>query len=186
MIYRTKIWVKIIYRTKIRVKIIYCTKIIFNWLKHMSLTRLYNMQMTFTVYTVCMLFSILYHLINRQIVPSEGNPNCWQTTEASTSSHLSSHTVPHTPPMHTSTLPLPSSSPFTNLTSLPLHARGPIMTTNTLIYSQLTNYHFRHGMLKPVGGKQVLSKPSKYSTASREIILLALQEASHTICMHCA
>ena len=44
------------------------------------------------------------------------NPSCLQTTAASWMSHMSSHTVPYRPPMHTSTLPSYKLLPPTNLT----------------------------------------------------------------------
>ena len=55
-------------------------------------------------------------------VPSEGSPSCVQTTDASTSSQESSHTVPQIPPKQISTLPRPKFPPSTSLISVSLHS----------------------------------------------------------------
>ena len=50
-------------------------------------------------------------------LPELLNPSCLQTTCAAGVPQKSSHTVPHSPPRHTSTLPSTGLEPFTNLTS---------------------------------------------------------------------
>lgn len=50
-------------------------------------------------------------------IPELGNPNCEHTTVASGDPHESSHTVPHSSPLHTSTRPSLEVLPSLNLTS---------------------------------------------------------------------
>lgn len=59
--------------------------------------------------------SVLRHYLLH--VPLEFNPSWLQTTSASRLSQSSSHTVPHRPWMHSSTLPLYSEAPSTSRTS---------------------------------------------------------------------
>lgn len=56
------------------------------------------------------------YILGGSSLPSGENPSCVQTTVASWSSHMSSHTVPYRPPMHTSTRPSYTVLPPTNLT----------------------------------------------------------------------
>ena len=55
---------------------------------------------------------------------SVGHPNCLHTTVASFLSQSSSHTVPHTPFWHISTLPSFELEPSTNFKSPELHSES--------------------------------------------------------------
>lgn len=75
------------------------------------------------------------------------NSSCLQTTAASLESHLSSHTEPHKPSRHISTLPSVDVRPFTSRTSPSLHSRageGSISFMRDKAYRALTwayNYY---------------------------------------------
>ena len=70
-----------------------------------------------SVGTICIKGVRMWHIINIHAPLSTSNPSCLHTTRASLELQLSSHTVPHTPPMHTSTLPSLSFDPPISRTS---------------------------------------------------------------------
>ena len=77
---------------------------------------------------VCLCLSTLYlcvlYMYCRYVfyLHSSENPNCLQTTTASSPDQKSSHTVPHVPLRHTSILPSSNVSPLTSLISPSLHS----------------------------------------------------------------
>ena len=64
---------------------------------------------------------LLEGFINCSCLLSIGSPSCRHTTVASSAIQLSSHTVPHPPPRHTSTRPSMSEAPPTSCTLLSTH-----------------------------------------------------------------
>ena len=73
--------------------------------------------------------SYSYFFLHDVVLPLVANPSCLQTTTASVVSQLSLQTVPHCPPMQTSTLPSRSSLPLASLMSVSLQD-GSIMQTD--------------------------------------------------------
>ena len=61
-----------------------------------------------------------FFILHDAVLPSVTSPSCLQTTAASVVSQLSLQTVPHCPPMQTSTLPSCSSPPPVSLMSVSL------------------------------------------------------------------
>ena len=64
-----------------------------------------------------------FFFLHDTVLPSVASPSCLQTTAASIMSQLSLQTVPHCPPIQTSTLPSRSSPPPVNLMSVSLQDR---------------------------------------------------------------
>ena len=61
-----------------------------------------------------------FFFLHDTVLPSVTSPSCLQTTAASVVSQLSLQTVPHCPPIQTSTLPSRSSTPPVSLMSVSL------------------------------------------------------------------
>ena len=75
--------------------------------------------------TLCIIISSHFHsqvlfFLHDTVLPSVTSPSCLQTTAASAVSQLSLQTVPHCPPIQTSTLPSCSSPPPVSLMSVSL------------------------------------------------------------------
>ena len=96
------------------------------WDQYQSVsTEMWWMLLTSGQPTLCIIISSHFHsqvlfFLHDTVLPSVTSPSCLQTTAASVVSQLSLQTVPHCPPIQTSTLPSCSFLPPVSLMSVSL------------------------------------------------------------------
>ena len=96
------------------------------------------------------------------VSPLGENPSCLQATEASLTSQLSSHTVPHRPPTQISTLPSREEVPPTRRRSPWLHvalgtAEEGVILVQTFGEPSCKSLHFLHPLVIPYANRLHLS-----------------------------